>query len=161
MKKTIILLAGAVLTAALALTACNKTKMYSNRLDGGDWKVTELSVDGKNEAELPKWNIGECDAYKETCTGSWKNDHDHTAKFVWQFREKGKKFEISNQSKVEDVTAGLIGDMFFHAEELADQCVNFSGVYNVLEHKKKMMKFESTSAIGFPGQKVIISIEKQ
>ncbi len=159
--KKIILLASVILTVALVFTACNKTKIYANRLDGGDWKVTELSVDGTNEAELPKWTIGDCDAYKESCTGDWKNDHNHTAKFAWQFREKGKKFEISNQSKVEDVTAGLTGDMFFHAEELADQCVNFSGTYEVVEHKRKMMEFKSTTTIGFSGKTVIIKIEKE
>lgn len=160
MKKTILFISASIILS-IAFIACNKTKMYTNRLDGGDWKVTELSVDGTNEAELPEWTIGECDAYKEACKGDWKNDHGHKANFIWQFREKGKKFEISNQSKVEDVTAGLIGDMFFHAEELADQCVNFSGTYEVVEHKKKMMEFKSTTTIGFPGKTVVIKIEKK
>lgn len=57
--KKIILLASVTLIVALVFTACNKTKMYANRLDGGEWKVTELSVDGVNEAELPHWNIAD------------------------------------------------------------------------------------------------------
>ena len=74
--KKIILLASTILIVALVFTACNKTKMYENRLDGGEWNVTELSVDGVNETELPHWNIGDCDAYKESCTGEWKNHEE-------------------------------------------------------------------------------------
>ena len=150
--KKIILLASTILIVALVFTACNKTKMYENRLDGGEWNVTELSVDGVNETELPHWNIGDCDAYKESCTGEWKNHEGGTGKFVWQFREKGGKFEISNQSE-------LTGD---HAQdEVVLQCQNFSGVYDVIEHEKKSMKFESTTTLGFSGKKVVITIEKE
>lgn len=150
--KKIILLASVTLIVALAFTACNKTKLYANQLDGGEWYVTELSVEGINEAELPHWNIGDCDAYKESCTGEWKNDEGGNGKFAWQFREKGKKFEISNQSE-------LTGD---HAQdEVVLQCQNFSGVYDVIEHKKKSMKFESTTTLGFSGKKVVITIEKK
>lgn len=59
------------------------------------------------------------------------------------------------------IFAGLSGDNYFHAEELADQCVNFSGTYEVIEHKRKTMKFESSSTIGFSGKKVVITIEKE
>lgn len=150
--KKIILLASTILIVALVFTACNKTKMYENRLDGGEWNVTELSVDGVNETELPHWNIGDCDAYKESCTGEWKNHEGGNGKFVWQFREKGGKFEISNQSE-------LTGD---HAQdEVVMQCQNFSGVYDVIEHEKKSMKFESLATLGFTGKKVVITIEKE
>ncbi|MSP69389.1 MAG: hypothetical protein EXR20_03880 [Bacteroidetes bacterium] len=150
--KKIILLASTIFIVAFVFTACNKTKMYANRLDGGDWKVTELSVDGTNETELPNWTIGDCDAYKGSCTGEWKNNEGGNGKFVWQFREKGKKFEISNQSE-------LTGD---HAQdEVVLQCQNFSGVYDVIEHKRKSMKFECSATLGFAGKKVVIKIEKE
>ena len=58
----------------------------------------------------------------------------------------------SNQSE-------LTGD---HAQdEVVLQCQNFSGVYDVIEHKKKSMKFESTTTLGFSGKKVVITIEKE
>lgn len=131
--------------------ACNKTKTYSNRLDGGNWKVTELSIDGVNQSELPEWIINECDIYGESCTGEWKNDEGGHGEFVWQFREKGKTFEISNQS---DHTHS-------HADEEAQaQCSDFSGVYTVEESGKKKMKFTSTTTIGYPGNTAVIVIEK-
>lgn len=51
--KKIVLLASTILTVVLVFTACNKTKTYTNRLDGGKWLVTEISVDGIKETELP------------------------------------------------------------------------------------------------------------
>ena len=159
--KKILLLASVILTVTLVFAACNKTKTYANRLDGGEWKVTELSVDGVNEAELPSWDVEECDGYKETCKGAWKDDHGHHIHFAWQFRDKGKTFEISNQTTAEEATEGQIGEGFQQAEELCFQCQNFSGVYSVKEHKKKSMSFESNSTIGFSGKKVVIKIEKK
>lgn len=149
MKKIVNVTAIAVL---LILTdACNKTKTYSNRLDGGNWKVTELSIDGVNQSELPQWNINECDIYGESCTGEWINHEGGHAEFVWQFREKGKTFEISNQS---DHTHS-------HADEEAQlQCSEFSGVYTVEESGKKRIKFKSTSTLGYSGNTTVIVIEK-
>jgi len=152
MKKIILLVTSTVLTVAILFTACNKTKMYANRLDGGEWHITELSVDGVTEAELPHWQIGECDAYKESCTGDWENHEGGKGKFAWQFREKGNKFEISNQSE-------LTGE--HKQDEAILQCQNFSGVYEVKEHKKKSMTFETSSAVGFSGKKVVMKIEKE
>lgn len=149
--KKIIMLSRLALVAALVIMSCNKTKISAKRLDGGEWHVKELSVDGVNEAELPEWNIGECDGYKESCLGDWVNHEGGKSKFVWQFREKAEKFEISNQSE-------LSGD---HAtDEAVLQCQSFSGTYDVISRKKKEMEFKTTSAIGFTGKTVIIKIEK-
>lgn len=139
-------------TVALIIAyGCNKTKTYSKRLDGGQWRVTELSVNGINEAELPEWTINECDIYSESCIGEWTNDEGGHAEFVWQFRNKGKTFEISNQS---DHTHS-------HADEEAQaQCSEFSGVYNVEESGRNKMKFTSTSTLGNPGQSTVMVIEK-
>ena len=64
-----------LLAVGLLATACNKTRTNSNRLiKGGEWTVTELSVDGTSEDELPTWEIDECDIYDESCTGEWAND---------------------------------------------------------------------------------------
>jgi len=147
--------------AIITFFACNKTKLYTNRLDGGEWSVTSLTVDGTNQDELPHWNINECDAYDETCIAEWKDHHSNIAKFAWQFRDKGKAFEISNQTSFEEATEGLSGHDFFAAEENLDQCQSFSGVYEVVTHKKKEMEFKSNSTVGYPEQTVIIKIVKQ
>lgn len=149
MKNMLFISAAVVLIGAVS---CNKTKVNSNRLDGGNWKVTELTVDGVSEAELPSWNISECDIYEQTCTGTWTNEEGGHADFAWQFRGKGKIFEIANQQS----------DFHGHADEEATmQCQNFSGVYDVVERGKKNMEFKTTAAIGYPGQSVVIRIEKQ
>lgn len=159
--KNNILKTATFIAAITVIYSCNKSKMYINRLDDGDWNITELSVDGTNEAELPHWKINECNAYKEACIGEWKNSKEHTAKFAWQFRDRGKYFEISNQSTLEEATNGLTGNDFFAAKKNLEQCQNFTGVYEVVEHKKKSMEFKSTAAIGFSGKTVLIKIEKK
>lgn len=161
MKTLKIILLGAILV--IGSVACNKTKINSKRfMKAGEWKVTELSVDGSNEAELPSWEIKECDIYKESCKGEWKNDEGGHAEFVWQFREKGKKFEISRQAEEEDDHGHGHGHGDNHAaEEAAAQAYAFSGVYDVVERKKKKMQFETTAALGHAGKKVVIKIEKK
>lgn len=153
--KTLKTIAFITLTVIL-FSACNKTKQYSKRLSGEKWKVTELSVDGVNEAELPTFSFNECDIYSESsCKAEWTNEEGGHSEFIWQFREKGKKFEISNQGSLEDSH----GD--HAAEEAILQCQNFSGVYDVKEHKKSTMEFETTSALGFSGKTVKLKMKKQ
>lgn len=148
---------GMIVTAALfmiAVSSCNKTKVNSERfIKTGDWKVTELSINGVNEEELPTWEIDDCDVYDESCFGEWKNDEGGHAEFVWQFREKANAFEISHQDSGEHEHE--------HAdEEAAEQAYSFSGVYEVVEKSKKTMKFQSMSTIGNNGSSVKITIEK-
>lgn len=137
--------------------ACNKTKINSKRLMKGEtWAVTELSVDGTNEAELPSWEIEECDIYEESCHGEWENEEGGHAEFIWQFRDKGETFEISYQAEE--------GHEHAHdhtAEEAAAQAYAFSGIYEVIERKKGMMQFKTTAALGHVGKTVVIKIEKQ
>jgi len=153
----------------VAFTACNKTKIVSKRLiKSGDWKVTELSVDGTNEEELPTWKISDCDIYGESaCEGEWMGEHEgEEAHFSWQFREKGKTFEISNGEEGEDHDDHDDdhddhdhGDD--HAAEVAYQLAQFSGVYEVVEDKKNKMEFKTTSAQGYAGKTVVLKIEKK
>lgn len=161
-----------MLTAVLiVITACNKTEINSDRLiEGGTWKVTELSVDGVNEDELPTWEIEECDIYAESCHAEWENDEGGHTEFIWQFRDKGKTFEISHQlgedeDEEHDHDHGHDHEHDHnsgHAElEVKAQAYAFSGVYDVVERKKDMMQFQSTAAIGHTGKSVIIKIEKQ
>ncbi len=145
--------------AVVFMTACNKTKTYSKRLmKAGEWKVTELSVNGTNEAELPSWDINDCDIYDEPCLGDWENEEGGHSEFIWQFRDKGKTFEISRQAEEEE---GHEHEHDHAEEEAAAQCYAFSGTYEVEEHKKDKMEFKSTSTLGHSGQTVVIKIEKK
>ncbi|MGL4599062.1 MAG: hypothetical protein ACRCYO_16200, partial [Bacteroidia bacterium] len=78
------------------------------------------------------------------------------ADFVWQFRDKGKTFELSNQSTAEDAHGGG-----HEAEENIAQCMEYSGVYVVKEQSKKELSLESKTTIGYAGQKVVLKLEKQ
>ena len=143
---------------ALMAVACNKTQSTSNRfIKAGEWKVTELSVDGTNADELPHWEIEDCEIYDESCHAEWANDEGGHAEFVWQFRDSGDTFEISRQAGEHD---GHDHGHDHAEEEAIAQCYSFSGVYEVKERKKDMMEFTSTATLGNPGSTVVIKIEK-
>jgi hypothetical protein len=154
MKKTLILLA---LVSIGILTACNKTKQSSSRLmKGGRWEVTELTVDGTAQTVLPDLIIEDCDIYDETCYGEWEGGGGH-AYFAWQFRDKGKVFELSRQNMPEDDghshgAAGLA---------MEQQCYDFSGVYQVEESSSTAFTFTSSSTAGFSGKKVVMKLAKE
>lgn len=155
MKKSIQLLSF-VTFAVLMFTACSKTNKANKRfIKAGEWKVTELSVDGTNEEELPIWEISDCDPYKEVCIGKWENEEGGHSDFAWQFNNDGESFVISRQ-----------GDDHEHElehadEEAVEQAYNFSGTYSVTESSKTKMSFTSTETLGFPGQTAVIVIEKK
>lgn len=144
----------AVMSIALVVAACNKTKSTSKCfIKAGEWHVTELSIDGVSEEELPHWTIGDCNIYKESCIGSWENQEGGATDFVWQIKENGEKFVISRQGPDEGLE---------HAdEEMATQCFGFSGTYDIVENEKTRMKFTSTTLPEFPGQAAVIVIEKK
>ena len=144
----------AVFSIAVLVASCNKTKSTSKRLmKAGEWNVTELSVDGVNQEELPHWVIGDCDIYEESCIGSWQNDEGGATDFVWQVTNEGGSFIISRQGPDEGLE---------HAdEEMATQCYEFSGTYEIAENEKTMMKFTSSTIEAFSGQSVVITIEKK
>lgn len=144
----------AVFSIAILVGSCNKTKSTSKRLmKAGEWNVTELSVDGVNQEELPHWVIGDCDIYEESCIGFWQNDEGGATDFVWQVTNEGGSFIISRQGPDEGLE---------HAdEEMATQCFEFSGTYEIAENEKAMMKFTSSTTEAFSGQSVIITLEKK
>lgn len=134
------------------LNSCNKTKTNANRIEDGEWDVTELSVDGVNQDELPHLHFSVCDAYSSPCTGEWENHEGGKGNFAWQFNDKGETFAISNQSEVTGEHA---------TDEAILQCQNFSGNYSVVLNDKKMMEFKTTTALGFEGKTVILKMEKK
>jgi hypothetical protein len=144
------------ITLLIGMSACNKAKTISKKfIKTGEWTITELSVDGVNEDELPTWEINDCDIYAESCSGEWRNEEGGHTKFIWQFREKANTFEISHQKHEEE------HDNDHASEEVAEQAFNFSGVYEVIERKKDAMEFTSKNTVGYSGQKVIIKIQKK
>ena len=141
----------AILFISLLLMFCDKNKQFSRRLDNDKWEVTTLSVDGKNQDTLPIIKFTFCQIYEETCTGSWSS-LDGKARIAWQFRDGGKTFELSNQTN--------------HGHNLADlnsanQCIRFTGVYEVVNYKRKSLEVKSLKTFGYPGKTVIMKMEKQ
>lgn len=140
----------------IGLSSCNKTKTTAKRfMKAGKWEVSELSVDATNEDELPTWEIGDCDIYKESCFGKWENEEGGQTNFVWQFSEKANTFEISHQ------IIGEVDEEDHPFQDVADQAYKFSGVYNVEKRKKDNMIFTSSQTVGFPNQNVKIEIKKK
>lgn len=160
--KTTIKFAALLLTLTVLASACNKTKTNSKRfINAGEWTVTELSVDGTNEDELPEWHIKDCEIYDESCHGDWENEEGGHTEFVWQFRDKGDVFEISRQAEEEGDDHDHEHEHNHAEEEAIAQCYAFSGVYEVVERKKKSMEFKSTATLGHSGSTVVIKIEKK
>lgn len=158
MKKSLLFLSVAA-AAVMLVAACSKTNRSTKRLiKAGEWTVTELSVDGANEAELPKWEISDCDPYEAVCIGKWENDEGGHADFAWQFNNNGDTFVVSHQAEEHEEGEH---EHDHAAEEAAEQAYNFSGTYTVDESSKTKMKFTTTTATGFPGQSVVIVIEKK
>jgi hypothetical protein len=149
MKKTIKI--KLLLAALITLMACNKSKTNSNKLDGYKWGVKEITIEGVSETNLPEVLFKECDIYKESCEGSWLIAEGGRSSFIWQVRSKGKEFEISNQTD--------------HAHSFldvkaAEQCIKYSGVYNILLSKRKQLIIESMLTAGYFGKKVKIKFER-
>lgn len=146
--KTLVLI---TITALFLTVSCSKSKRNSKKLDDNKWKATELSVDGTSVSELPTFKFNDCDIYKEACKGWWYLGNDGHAETAWQFRNKGKEFEIINQAdhahSIEDIKA-------------ADQCIAFSGVYNVIKSTRNKMEFESTTTFKYPNKKVVLKLER-
>lgn len=137
------------------LAGCDKDKKVSKRLSGEEWKVTELTLDGIAQTDLPVLKFEECDIYNELCIGEWTNEAGGRSFFIWQFRNKATSFEISNQSTL--ATAGGVEAN----EEAIIQCSDYSGIYEVKESRKTRMKFEAVSTVGSGGKRVTMTIEKQ
>lgn len=135
---------------AMLIGSCDKNKFYSRRVDDNKWQVSELSVNGVKQDTLPLIKFDFCDIYEETCEGSW-SAADGKAQIAWQFRDKGKTLEISNQTD--------------HGHDLADiraaqQCIRLSGVYSVVDSKRKYLELKSETTFGYPNKTVIMKLKR-
>lgn len=141
-----------VICSLIASLSCNKSKRYSKRMDGNKWEVIELTVNGTAQSDQPDLLFKECDIYKESCEGSWIMPNDGRAQFAWQFRDKGKILEISNQT-----------DHIHSYEDLkaSEACIAYSGIYEVKKSKMKELTIESTQTNGYKGMTVKIILKKK
>lgn len=121
-------------------------------MGGNKWKVVSLSISGSSVSGIPELLFKDCDIYKESCEGSWISPSGGRAQFVWQFRDKGQSLEIANQT---DHVHG------FEDVKAAEQCIEFSGVYEVIKSRRKFLNLKSTSTHGYKGQEVILELERK
>lgn len=145
MKQLIYIL---TLITLLMIFSCNKNKQSSITLQGTTWKFTSLKIGGLSDSSFATLKFNEGNIYNEVLTGGWSNKGNtqtETVIFAWQFRDKGKTFELSNQSEGDD----------------AIQCSELSGIYAVDELTETTMKINTTSALGYVNKKVEIVLAKQ
>jgi hypothetical protein len=151
MKSFILLL----VVFSLLQLSCNKEKRFSKKLMKGEtWKIANLTVDGAPYSFYGDWLVTQdVNIYDSVPSILWTSN-GQTATFNWQFQDKGKTFEIAykDPSCVNCTTP---------PEDLDFQCYFLSGKYEVDIHKKSRMRFVSSNTVGFPGQKVEISIDRR
>lgn len=140
-----------VVTVALFLFSCNKTKVRSNRLTGETWTTESITIEGKAFDPLPTFTFDKCAIYDEICFGTLRTSDESVANFAWQIREKGTIFELSDQTE----------NTNHSNEEAVDFCASFSGIYTINEGTKNNMLLESTSTVRYAGKKVILTLKKK
>jgi hypothetical protein len=133
------------------LFSCNKDKYHSKKLMRGQvWAVESLTVDGSNYGVLGEWTITrDVDIYNTVPSAVWEVGLE-TTDFNWQFRDRGKTFELSVS---EECSVSPI-------ESLDFQTYFVSGNYELVKCKNKYMEFNSRNTVGFPNQLVKISIRR-
>lgn len=139
-----------ILCICILFLACDKNKNISAKLNIGDWKVVEISVNDSLVTNETEWRIQGCDIYDQVCTGTWHLDADYRS-FYWQFTDKGKTFAISN---VDVVCEGC--EITF----LDQLSYDLSGKYKVVKHKKTEFIFESSTLEKYYGKNVRIKVVK-
>jgi hypothetical protein len=135
-----------------AFSSCNKSKKYSNRVGGNKWKVVAITINGSTAGNLPELLFKDCDIYQESCAGTWITNDGGRATFFWQFRDKGKDLEIANQT---DHVHG------FQDVKAAEQCIEFSGIYEVESSTRKSFRIKSAVTHGHAGQLVEMTLERK
>jgi hypothetical protein len=142
-----------LLFSIVVFASCNKDKRNSNRLiNKGPWQVTTLTVNGVSDSLLPIITFDDCNIYEDTCTAQWMLSSTRKNEFIWQFNDRANTFTISRQFD-EDTIA-------FVLDIVKWQCYQYSGTYHVIKAKRNNIEFESSTTVGYSGQKVRMVIEK-
>lgn len=93
---------GLILVVGLIAMGCSKDQQVVKRLAAGDWKITDVSVNGVSEdpSEYDSfvYTFEKCKVSKEDCEGEYKyNDPDkgeQTQSFTYSISEKGTKITV-------------------------------------------------------------------
>lgn len=134
----------------LLLQSCDKNEQaYNKLLRSGTWQVSELSAGTNNFTKLPAWQISSCADHDNYCSGLWQHDNGSEVEFIWRFTNLGGDFELYPDSSETDTTTMAYA-----------QCLNFSGMYDVIKSPRKKFTFESDQTFGYPNQVVKIVIER-
>ena len=142
-----------ILSVIILSTACNKDKRQSKKLMRGEtWRVSQLMVNGASEDVVKKMVFSKCDIYDEYCIALWISNDDDTASFYWQMNEKGSEFKLMRFNDADSCCSNTTQADYY--------CFQLSGSYNVIKAKRNIMEFESTTTIGYSGQKVRMVLEK-
>jgi len=135
---------------SLFFNSCDKNQNNSNKLMKGEvWQVEYILIDGENQVFKGRWQIiQDVDIYENVPSALWRSEGQEKV-FYWQFRNKGKTFEILPDT----ICNGSVQDLCFFSYSI-------SGEYLAKRHSKKKMIFSSSNTKGFPGKLVEISIGK-
>lgn len=135
----------------VTIVSCDKNeRAYKRFIDEGRWAVTELSAGTTLFTKLPDWQIYPCDDHENYCLATWEHQNESTVDFYWKFSNLGGDFDFYADSATSDTQS-----MAF------SQCVNFSGMYDVKESKRRLFRFESYTTFGYPDKLVTIVLERE
>lgn len=118
-------------------------------MKGETWEVDQLIIDGEEQFIKGRWRIiQDINIYDNVPSAFWiANDQEKV--FRWQFRDKGKIFEIIPDS----ICIGSIEDLDFLAYAI-------SGKYQVDQQSKQKMTFTSSNTASYSGKEVEIYLER-
>lgn len=127
--------------------SCNKSKKIATKFEGTTWTVTSITIDNLPDSIHPILTFKEGDIYREVLLGNWYNTKGSASysTFAWQFSNKGKVFEISNQTEGVD----------------ALMCYTLSGRYDVFNFTKNTIEIRSRATQGYSNKLVSINMTKQ
>jgi hypothetical protein len=152
MKLKHLIFLGLLFILLIALS-CNKDKRQSKRLMRGEsWRVSELKVDGQSEDMVEKMVFSTCDIYDEFCTALWISTEEDTASFYWQMNERGTEFKLLRFNDADSCCSNVTAADYY--------CFQLSGTYQVIQAKRNSMEFESTTTVGYSGQKVRMVLDR-
>jgi hypothetical protein len=146
---------GIILLLFILVASCNKDKSRSKKLMKGDvWLVESINIDGEAQGftgNFATWTIEkDVDIYNQVPSALW-DANGQEIEFNWQFRNKGKIFEIAPNDSTCDGT--------FPELELFGYYI--AGEYKVEKQSRKEMTFTSTETSGYPGELVQVKIVRR
>lgn len=143
-----------IITCSL-LFSCNKENVHSKKMIKGDvWEVKDITVDGVGVGFFGEWQVvADESIYDAVPSANWIFESKDT-QFEWQFQEKGKSFRLNYVQLCEECDGDQLSDLDYLTRDI-------SGIYEVVKSNRKQMEFITSTAIGYDGKKVRISISRK